>query len=300
MISNNFQGGGISINSDYAYCKEVTRQGSKSFFAAFSRLPLTKAQAVYAIYAFCRWADDLVDNHRDLMGLNELRASLDSFSQGNTPDHPVWRALRDSFANFALTPEPFYLMLDGQARDLGFQQPQSLTQLKEYSFYVAGSVGLMLLPVVAVKNHRELRGLAITLGEAMQLTNILRDVGEDYRRERIYLPTEMMSQYGVRAADLGQGIVTGEFIALWQDLANEAQNLFTQALAYLPLVDRDSRFPLLLAINYYQAILGAVRRGGHDCLNHRHYVSAWEKAALLINTSAQIKNLRLREGEKIG
>lgn len=241
-----------------------------------------------------------MDNHQSLEGLLALRTSLDSFSGGNTPDHPVWRALRDSFAKFALTPEPFYLMLDGQALDLGFQQPQSLIQLKEYSFYVAGSVGLMLLPVVAVTNHRELRGLAITLGEAMQLTNILRDVGEDFRRGRIYLPIDLMSQYGVGAFDLGQGKVTDYFIALWEDLAREAEALFAQALEYLPLVDTDSRLPLLLAIYYYQAILGAVRRGGYDCLNRRHYVSAWEKGTLLLKTRAQVKNLNLREGEKIG
>ena len=208
-----------TIASDYAYCEKIIKRHSKSFYYAFSSLPKEKAHAVYAIYAFCRIADDSVDENKtsgsQLAALDRLTSELNHFAKGEDIDHPLWRALRDVFNRFDMDVQPFYDQLTGQRMDIHFMSPANLGSLETYSKYVAGSVGKMLLPIIAGNTQKNLSVVAEDLGIAMQLTNILRDVGEDYREKgRIYLPIEEMERYQYTELLLSEGQITKGFVAM--------------------------------------------------------------------------------------
>jgi len=248
------------LKKDYAYCEKVIKASSKSFYTAFSKLPKEKARAVYAIYAFCRQADDTVDAHKPLALKKEniaiLEAELEEFEKGKTPNHPMWRALKD------------------------------------YNYYVAGSVGLMLLPILAAKNGitETLKESAVSLGIAMQITNILRDVGEDYREnKRVYLPTELLNRYQV---DLAQNVENGpdkNFIALWEELAEESTRGYMAFEDSIHHYDSDCRFPVLVSSKLYSGIMDSVRKNNYDCLGKRNYVPEARMMELILETRKILK-----------
>ncbi len=271
-----------SLAKDYAYCEEIIKKNSKSFYFAFSKLPEEKAVAVYAIYAFCRLADDSIDEaetkEEQAEALAFLNNELSRFEQGRDPDHPVWRALRDVFNRYDMSIQPFYDQLNGQAMDYRFKQPQTLDDLEEYSYYVAGSVGLMLLPVIASQNHNNLKEEAIALGVAMQLTNILRDVGEDYHKiDRIYLPKHLMDSKGYSVDDLAEHRINENFISMWETMAGRAEELYDNFSDSLKYFDKDSQLQVALSAKVYGGILDAVRENGYDCFTMKNYTSSAKK-----------------------
>lgn len=284
------------LKKDYAYCEKVIIASSKSFYTAFSKLPKDKAKAVYAIYAFCRQADDTVDANEPLALKKEnlaiLEAELKEFEKGKTPNHPMWRALRDVFNRYAMTTSPFYDQLEGQKRDLDFQEITDLAALKDYSYYVAGSVGLMLLPILATKSGitESLKESAVSLGVAMQITNILRDVGEDYREnKRVYLPTELLDRHQV---DLAQNVEKGpdnNFIALWEELAEESSRGYVEFEDSISHYDSDCRFPVLVSSKLYSGIMDSVRKNNYDCLSKRNYVPEARMMELILETRKILK-----------
>lgn len=284
------------LKKDYAYCEKVIKASSKSFYTAFSKLPKDKAKAVYAIYAFCRQADDTVDANEPLALKKEnlaiLEAELKEFEKGKTPNHPMWRALRDVFNRYAMTTSPFYDQLEGQKRDLDFQEITNLAALKDYSYYVAGSVGLMLLPILATKSGitESLKESAVSLGVAMQITNILRDVGEDYREnKRVYLPTELLDRHQV---DLAQNVEKGpdnNFIALWEELAEESSRGYVEFEDSISHYDSDCRFPVLVSSKLYSGIMDSVRKNNYDCLSKRNYVPEARMMELILETRKILK-----------
>lgn len=284
------------LKKDYAYCEKVIKVSSKSFYTAFSKLPKDKAKAVYAIYAFCRQADDTVDANEPLALKKEnlaiLEAELKEFEKGKTPNHPMWRALRDVFNRYAMTTSPFYDQLEGQKRDLDFQEITDLAALKDYSYYVAGSVGLMLLPILATKSGitESLKESAVSLGVAMQITNILRDVGEDYREnKRVYLPTELLDRHQV---DLAQNVEKGpdnNFIALWEELAEESSRGYVEFEDSISHYDSDCRFPVLVSSKLYSGIMDSVRKNNYDCLSKRSYVPEARMMELILETRKILK-----------
>lgn len=284
------------LKKDYAYCEKVIKASSKSFYTAFSKLPKDKAKAVYAIYAFCRQADDTVDANEPLALKKEnlaiLEAELKEFEKGKTPNHPMWRALRDVFNRYAMTTSPFFDQLEGQKRDLDFQEITDLAALKDYSYCVAGSVGLMLLPILATKSGitESLKESAVSLGVAMQITNILRDVGEDYREnKRVYLPTELLDRHQV---DLAQNVEKGpdnNFIALWEELAEESSRGYVEFEDSISHYDSDCRFPVLVSSKLYSGIMDSVRKNNYDCLSKRNYVPEARMMELILETRKILK-----------
>lgn len=284
------------LKKDYAYCEKVIKASSKSFYTAFSKLPKDKAKAVYAIYTFCRQADDTVDANEPLALKKEnlaiLEAELKEFEKGKTPNHPMWRALRDVFNRYAMTTSPFFDQLEGQKRDLDFQEITDLAALKDYSYYVAGSVGLMLLPILATKSGitESLKESAVSLGVAMQITNILRDVGEDYREnKRVYLPTELLDRHQV---DLAQNVEKGpdnNFIALWEELAEESSRGYVEFEDSISHYDSDCRFPVLVSSKLYTGIMDSVRKNNYDCLSKRNYVPEARMMELILETRKILK-----------
>lgn len=265
------------LEADFKYCEAIIQKHSKSFYHAFSGLPTEKSHAVYAIYAFCRIADDSVDENSTSasrrQALTQLKDELDLFKENKEPNHPLWRALRHVFNTFDMTIEPFYDQLKGQEMDIQFSSPETLVDLEDYSYYVAGSVGLMLLPIIASEKHRHLKKAAIELGVAMQLTNILRDIGEDYDdKNRIYLPEEERSRFGYDENKLNEKIIDQSFIDLWEHLAKRAESLYDDFTDYLDQFDEDSQFPVAISANVYRSILDVVRENDYDCLSKRNFV----------------------------
>jgi len=283
---------------DFSYCRAVIRKNSKSFYFAFSRLPPLKADALFAVYAFCRFADDLIDVHHDCGGLERLHGELVQFSHGDTPEGPMWRALRIVFSSFQMDIAPFFAMLEGQKRDVNFTQPLTEAELQQYCYLVAGTVGEMVLPILASRNAGLLRDDAIALGVAMQITNILRDVGEDLDHGRVYLPADVMGEHGYALDDLKSKIVDSRFIAVWEHLAVRAEELYGRAQRTFHLYDHDCIMPLLIATTLYQEILAAVRQSNYNCLNERSYVGTLRKAAVLGQACCQAKKLK-RKGVEL-
>lgn len=277
------------VQDDFDYCEDVIRRHSKSFYYAFSKLPEEKAKAVYAIYAFCRTADDSVDetsgSTAQLRALERLSKDLDRFARGEHIDHPLWRALRVVFNTYDMDLEPFYDQIKGQRMDLSFSTPKTLEDVETYSYYVAGSVGRMLLPIIASGAKVDCTDAAVNLGIAMQLTNILRDVGEDYRdKGRIYLPTEELEQAGYRKDQLAHAEINDSFIRVWEHMAQRAEILYDEFIECISNFDPDSQLPVVVSAQVYRGILTSVRQNNYNCFEQRNFVTKQEMIRILTDS----------------
>ncbi|CUA79306.1 phytoene synthase [Anoxybacillus eryuanensis] len=272
----------MNIRQAYAQCEAVTAHHSKTFYRAFSVLPLHDRNAIWAIYAFCRRVDDIVDEGtQPHQQLRQFEKQWESFLGGYTENDFMWVALRDVFSRYDMDAEPFSHMIEGQKMDLTVHRYDTFSQLLRYCYCVASTVGLMLLPILAPHRREQLKESAIALGEAMQLTNILRDVGEDIARGRIYLPREWMSVYGVSEQDIAFGRVTNAFIDLWEHIAQKAEEKYTYAEAAFSLYPLSARFAVRGATLMYKSILHVVREQQYDVFAKRAFVSEERKKALL-------------------
>ncbi|GGB08640.1 phytoene/squalene synthase family protein [Macrococcus hajekii] len=275
----------MNIEQDYEYCRNIIKKHSKSFYYGFSQLPKDEANAVYAIYTFCRMADDIVDDHQDLAvkieKLQELKVQMKRFEESISIDHPMWRALSDVRSKFPLDLTMFDKQLEGQMMDLNFSQPRTMEDLHYYSSFVAGSVGELLYPVLADEDTIEGRQMADSLGIAMQLTNILRDIGEDYvQHQRIYLPSDVMKTYGYTEDNLAQLTINESFIEMWERLAQDAESRYNEFYPSISDYKASCRKPLLVATLVYAEVLNEVRRHHYNCLSKRNKVSLWQKNKL--------------------
>lgn len=276
------------FKEDFDYCEEIIKKHSKTFYAGFSLLPKEEAMSVYAVYAFCRKADDLVDEEANAEGLKHLKEDLKLFEEGKEKDHPVWRALRVVFSTYDMDIAPFYEMIEGQEMDLSFTQPETQEDLEDYSYYVASTVGLMLLPLIA-KHPKKLKEDAIALGKAMQITNILRDIGEDLENNRLYLPKNVMEKFGYTRDMLERHEISEKFIALWEYEAQIAEAYYEQSLNLLDNLNKEARNPLYLSLIFYKEILEVVRENSYDCFTKRAIVGKRRKMRLLKRAEQTIK-----------
>ncbi|MGD1815592.1 MAG: phytoene/squalene synthase family protein [Pleomorphochaeta sp.] len=261
-----------SLKKDYKYCEKIIKKSSKTYYKAFVKLPIDKRKAVFAVYAYCRYADDIIDIEKDRNKLQSLLRELDDFNKGLDIDNTIFRVLRDVFNKYDMDIAPFYDMISGQKMDLDFNGIETIEDLDNYCYYVASSVGLMILPIIAEKNYLQLANEAIALGKAMQFTNILRDIGEDFDNGRIYLPLDLIKKFNVNIDDIKNKKVTDEFILLWEYLANIAQDYFNNFYKVVKRFDSDSIEAVLSSAVYYNAILDVVRENDYDCLSKRNII----------------------------
>ncbi|CDQ19961.1 phytoene/squalene synthase family protein [Halobacillus karajensis] len=271
------------LNQAYHYCRKLIEEHSKTFSRAFTLLPKQQKKAVWAIYAFCRRVDDIVDEGVEPKKELEVFADeFDAFMEGKLAlNDPCWLALNDVFRNFSIDSEPYYAMIEGQRMDLYPHIIRTKDDLLHYCYHVASTVGLMLLPVIAPRQITSLKQGAIELGYAMQLTNILRDIGEDMEIDRIYLPQELMEKYGYTFMDLKEKKVNKPFIHMWEELASEAEIYYDRAMDTLKAYPLYSRTPVGGAAKMYRAILPKVRKNGYQVFNHRHFVTDQEKQQII-------------------
>lgn len=246
-------------------------------------MPKKQKRAVWAIYAFCRKVDDIVDEgSAPKSELDEFERNFHSFLEGEIPENdPMWIALEDVFSTFSMDPVYFQEMIDGQRKDIESHIVETEEELLLYCYQVASTVGLMLLPVLAPGKESELRQSAIDLGKGMQLTNILRDVGEDIERERIYIPKTLLDTYGYSYKELRNHEQNEAFIQLWEDLAAKAEMYYESSLMSIHEYPMYSRAPVKGAAYLYRAILPSIRDNQYQVFNERNFVSDQMKKNIL-------------------
>ncbi|BBI33632.1 phytoene/squalene synthase family protein [Cohnella abietis] len=265
-----------------AKCEKMIRTGSSSFYHAFRLLPSPRKEAVFVIYAFCRLIDNSVDEpEKSPFTLEELESQFLRLETSN--GHFIWPSLRWLFANFAVDPGSFIRQMIGQRRDLKLTHYDTVAQLEEYCYLVAGTVGEMLLPVLHDHPTEHVIEAGIYLGKAMQIVNIVRDVGEDQLRGRRYLPRELMDQQGYSAQKFAEGRVDDTFIGLIDNLSSLARLWFDYGLQRLDAYPASSAFSVELAAGYYRAILDEIVANRYDVFSKRAVVGTAAKLEIFNN-----------------
>ena len=253
------------------YCQQKAAASGSSFYYSFLFLPAERRRAITALYAFCREVDDAVDECPDAQlaasKLGWWRAEVANLYAGK-PQHPVTKALAAHTENFSISSARLNEIIDGMEMDLRQTRYLDWAGLERYCHHVAGVVGLLAAGIFGYRDPQTLR-YAEQLGIAFQLTNIIRDVGEDARKNRIYLPMDELRQFGVPAADILQGRETGEFRKLMAFEADRARNHYRQALQALPDPDRRSQRPGLIMAAIYRALLEEIERDGFRVLTRK-------------------------------
>jgi phytoene synthase len=269
----------LTLDACYARCREIVRRNSKSFSLSSRFLPPDKRRAVWAVYAFCRTADDIVDRVADpaerLAAIDAWEQQLRAAYDGRATD-PIYIALADAIARYELPLDAALDLLRGARIDITVDRYENYAGLSEYCYLVASTVGVLMVPVLG-PIAGDATEYAVTLGQAMQLTNIIRDVGEDARMGRIYLPADEMSLFRYSEADLFAGVVNEPFRALLRFQIERARALYRAAEPGIAKLTPDSRYAVRLALNVYRGILDAVEANGYDVFTKRAYVSRYEK-----------------------
>ena len=253
------------------YCQDRAARSGSSFYYSFLFLPQEQRRAITALYAFCREVDDVVDETSDpavaRTTLNWWREETGRLFAGH-PGHPVTLALAPFVERWALPREHFEAILDGMAMDLEWNRYPDFPTLEVYCHRVAGVVGLLSATLFG---HDDARTLiyARELGIALQLTNILRDVGEDVRRNRIYLPLDELARFGVATDDLIRLRETPELATLLRFQVARARERYRLAFDSLPAVDRRRQRTGLIMGRIYQRLLDELEGEGAAVLNRR-------------------------------
>ncbi|MCS0580319.1 presqualene diphosphate synthase HpnD [Massilia pinisoli] len=253
------------------YCQQKTAQSGSSFYYSFLFLPPERRRAITALYAFCREVDDTVDETTDQsvarIKLAWWRGEVAQMYVG-TPTHPVMLALQPHLQPYDLKQEHLQAIIDGMEMDLDQSRYLDYPNLKKYCWHVAGVVGILSASIFGVTSPQTLK-YAETLGLAFQLTNIIRDVGEDARKGRIYLPISELQQFNVTAADLLNARHSEKFEALMAFQAQRAQALYDEAYALLPKEDRRAQRPGLMMAAIYRTLLDEIERDGFHVLTQK-------------------------------
>jgi phytoene synthase len=275
----------VDLDRAFELCSEITRDHSKSFYFSTAFLPREKRRAIRAFYAFCRTTDDMVDMLA--MGDPDARSVLEAWRRSSrlTPreqENPMlaaWTSIRDRYeVPQALIEE----LIDGCAMDLNISRYETWEALRRYCYCVASTVGLVSMHIIGVNGDdgtlfEDCRQPAIDLGIALQLTNILRDVGEDLGRGRIYLPQEDLRCFDYTEADLCAGVVDERFRALMRFEIDRAQALYKRSVPAIANLKSDSRVAVSAAALLYRGILDKIVENGFDVFNRRAHLTFGQK-----------------------
>lgn len=253
------------------YVQQKAAASGSSFYYAFLYLPPQKRAAITAFYAFCREVDDVVDEMVDpgvaATKLQWWRTEVAQAFSG-TPSHPVMQALMPLAAPFQIEQRHLQAVIDGCQMDLNQSRYLDYANLQRYCHLVAGEVGEVAARIFG-QTQPQTTAYAHALGQALQLTNILRDVGEDARRGRIYLPMSDLKQFEVPAQEILNGTYSERFTALMHFQAERAHGLYDQALALLPAPDRRAQKPGLMMASIYRALLREIELEKFAVLHQR-------------------------------
>lgn len=295
-----------SRDDEDAYLRDAFRHHSKTFSFAARLLPRAVRLPVATLYLYCRTVDELADERAYHIGADaaldevaDMRRALDAVLAGRAPEAGphvlLWRRLAEVHADFGLDAHPMHQLLDGAEWDLHARPIETSGDLLAYSDLVAGSVGAMMLPFLARSDadRASLDAPARALGVAMQLTNILRDVGEDARElNRIYLPAErlreaMISPEAIRLGASGAGLAAfgtaaPRYAELLEDTMREAESLYEKADVGIRALQKRARWGIRTALRTYREILNEVRAADYDNLTQRAWVPKRRKMRLAV------------------
>jgi len=306
------------LKTSYFYAEKIMHEKAVSFYQAFSKLSENRFYSVCAVYAFCRYVDDLVDGFdndnlkpkekenvlKELQDIEDCIQKLEKENKKQNLDYPWWLSFEDTFLTYRMKAEPFCWQIQGQRCDLDFKEIQTIEELIEYSKLVAGSVGYMLLPILVNETNNwdiNLVNACVNLGIGMQITNILRDVGEDLtKRNRVYLPQELLKNYQLGSEDLRrfcnnftlnyETTSFKHFINLWEELTNVSKKYYESLEPYIMDFEKTCRLPLAAASKIYQSIEQAVRDERYDCFTKRCYTNKKLRNAILVQVLNTLNN----------
>ncbi|HZU10206.1 MAG TPA: phytoene/squalene synthase family protein [Pseudacidobacterium sp.] len=306
----------VSVEQAYAVCRQIARREAKNFYYAFVALPKPKRDAICAVYAFMRHADDLSDD--ETKSREERRANLDAWltawhaaAKGGLTGDPVFIALRDAQARFSITTDLLDQLVHGTAMDLHTNTKPpgeavhplrldtyaTFDDLYRYCYYVASVVGLVCIRIFGYSDARAEK-LAEETGIAFQLTNILRDVREDAERDRIYLPLEDLERFGVSINDI-LALKDGHHMTLDQRellefQAKRAEHYYRSGEVLLPMVSPDARPALWVLITIYHRLLQRIERNNFDVFSQKISVPTITKLIILARGMVRMFFERLR------
>ncbi len=264
------------LNNAYAWCEDMTACHSRSFSLASRLLPAPKRRAIRALYAFCRTTDDIVD----FPGADVSR-QLEVWrhqSLANRPaaDNLVAVAWADARAAYRVPPKYAEQLIDGVARDLHQTRYQTFEELTNYCYGVASTVGLMSMHIIGYASETAI-GYAVKLGVALQLTNILRDVAEDWQRGRLYLPRQELAAFGLAEADIAAGRVSDRWRGFMRFQIERTRRLYIEAWPGIALLAPEGRLAIIAAADFYRSILKNIEENDYDVFSRRAHVTGWGK-----------------------
>jgi len=283
----------VNLDNAYEICRKETAQWAKTFYLGTLLLPPSKRKAIWAIYVWCRRTDELMDSEEaQQRSKSELADRLDKWElrtkeifQGNVKDE-LDHVMADTINNFPQSIQPYLDMIEGQRMDLEKTRYSTFKELELYCYRVAGTVGLMTQNVMGIdpaytnapwSQCPDPSQAAVALGIANQLTNILRDVGEDRSRGRIYLPQEDLQKFGYSEEDLIQGKINTQWKKLMAFQLKRAREWFSDSEEGIRWLSADARWPVWTSLRLYRGILNSIERLDYDVFNNRAYVSQFMK-----------------------
>lgn len=320
----------MNLKQSYQVAEEIMRKNASSFYAAFEKIERVKFLDIAALYAFCRYADDLADTESQskivrLQLLNLLEEDVRSvytFSsqKENYEKYTWWPSFENAIKIRQIPLEALLDQIDGQRSDINFKNIENKDDLIQYCKKVAGTVGLMLAPMLrGEKADERYESICEALGIGMQITNILRDVGEDLRnRNRIYIPQTFMEKYNVTTKELKNLSTLPNFLQrcysffkpnlkvgnqvvhLWEEMAMLSEHYYDEFYKNLYMFSSDALFPVTAAAVFYQEILEEVRKNNYNCFTKRCYTNAKRKSDLLkvvVSRVGEVKKKNLNFNE---
>lgn len=287
----------LPLSDSYRYAQRLTRARARNFYHTFRFLPPERRRSIFTVYAFSRRADDAVDAvedgsarpedaRRSLQGLREL---LD----GPPTDDPLMPSLRDTIRKYRIPLGPFEELLAGMEMDLVKKSYETFEELHLYCYRAASVVGLISIEIFG-HSGIDVAEPAVNLGIAMQLTNILRDVAEDLRRGRRYLPREDMERFGYGDDDMARSVVDDRFRSLMRFEVERARRYFRESEPLFPQVIRESRYCPVFLMRLYSRILDRIEAQGYDVLTRRPSISTAQKLALAASLWVEALVARIR------
>ncbi len=270
--------------SALTHCRDLTKHHSKTFYFGSTFFPGEERCAVWAVYAACRTGDDAVDEGEPLGATDRLEAwwsGIEHAYRGEPGSDPVMQALAWAVSRYPIPQEAFRELYLGLRMDLDSQTYQTLADLEVYCRRVAGVVGFMIAPICGYDGGEATLGHALRLGQAMQLTNILRDVGEDATRGRVYLPLTLLDRFDVREDDVRTGRLSPEYSHLIRFLVGVARDWYRDGRQGIPCLHGKGRVAVGAAASAYEGILDSIEHNGFDNFSRRASVSSTRKLLML-------------------
>lgn len=282
------------ISRAYEACEEITRSNSRSFYMASRFLPDEKRRAVRALYAFCRHTDDIVDLQQE--GQEQIlrdwreRTSTTNFVEND----PIVNAWLDTRIRYHIPHKYVEQFLEGVARDLDPTHYHSFDELAQYCYGVASTVGLMSMSITGFSGEEAIP-YAVRLGIALQMTNILRDVAEDWERGRLYLPLDELEAFNITMEDLAESLQTGRYGSSWRAFMKfqieRTRRLYAEAWPGIGMLHPEGRLAIAAAADLYAGILDDIEAHDYDVFTRRAFLADWKKLAALPGILWRIRRL---------